>query len=103
MTIGGMSITTKAVTGDGFGTPAHFDKEDFGGYSWLIFYRLGSDEAEVIGGAFYFPEFGMRFQPGRCSAMLLNTQGVEHGTTQVGWGRKSCSYSSLCKQPVCHF
>ena len=81
MTIGGMSITTKAVTGDGFGTPAHFDKEDFGGYSWLIFYRLGSDEAEVIGGAFYFPEFGMRFQPGRCSAMLLNTQGVEHGTT----------------------
>ena len=77
--LGSIACTAKAATLLGYGNTWHMDVRDFGGYSWLIFYLLG-DERAIRGGTFYFPTLGLKFQPGKCSALYLETSAVEHAT-----------------------
>ena len=78
--MGSLPGTAKACTAYGYGNFWHVDSRDLGGFSWLIFYLLGKEKA-IRGGTFYFPDLGLSFQPGKCSAMYLATRSVAHATT----------------------
>lgn len=74
-------FTTKATSGRGFGSALHHDKFDFGDYSCLAFYATGAKPEALKGGTVYFPHLGLAVQPQGCTAMLLKTTTVYHGTT----------------------
>ena len=80
LTVGSMGATGKAGTAGGYGNYWHRDTRDWRGYSWLDFFLLG-DERAIRGGTFYFPELGLKFQPGKCSALYMETSEVMHATS----------------------